>query len=297
MFDAVNNRTRKIFTKLWFAKHTGVGTPGAAEGYAPLPKLLWCGAAPRELIDDKAPGLYDLHRIVVEISLGMSVSGMRAFVCWVIVILFPLFLVAADSGSAILHSEGGVWVNGTEISGSTAVFPGDLLETKPGFVANLDAEGSSVLIQPESIVKFQGNYLSLEHGSVSVGTSTLMSVHVNCIKVEPVTNDRTQYDVADLSGKVEVAAHKNDVKIVQGGSLRKASSENGSSQSATVHEGQQATRDETQACGAASTPESPAHELNTKWLKIGGGTGVGVLVLCLLLCTGKGQSAVSPWQP
>ncbi len=227
----------------------------------------------------------------------MSVSGLRAFVCWVIVILFPLSLVAADAGSAILHSDGGVWVNGTEISGSTAVFPGDLLETKPGFVADLDAEGSSVLIQPESIVKFQGNYLSLEHGSVSVGTSTLMSVHVNCLKVEPVTSERTQYDVADLSRKVEVAAHKNDVRIVQAAALRKPSPESSSSQSATVHEGQQATRDETQACGAASTPESPTHELNTKWLEIGGGTGVGILVLCLLLCKGKGSSAVSPSQP
>ena len=80
--------------------------------------------------------------------------------------------------------------------GLDGVVSGDLLETKPGSVANLDAEGSSVLIQPESVVKFQGNYLSLEHGSVSVGTSTSMSVHVNCIKVEPVSRERTQYDVA-----------------------------------------------------------------------------------------------------
>src|ERR1700739_3318166 len=109
------------------------------------------------------------------------------------VLLCPLPLLAADTGSAVLRSEGGVWVNGSEVAGSTVVFPGDLLETKPGFVANLDAEGSSVLIQPESIVKFQGTFLSLEHGSVSVGTSTSMSVQVNCIKVEPRSNERTQY--------------------------------------------------------------------------------------------------------
>ena len=124
-------------------------------------------------------------------------------------------------GAAVVHSKGGVWVNGAEVADSTAVFPGDLLETKPGSVANLDAEGSSVLIQPESVVKFQGNSLNLEHGSVSVGTSTSMSVQVNCIKVEPVSNERTQYDVADVSGTVQVAAHKYDVNITQSSALRK----------------------------------------------------------------------------
>jgi hypothetical protein len=195
-----------------------------------------------------------------------------------------------------LHSTGGVWVNGMEISGSTAVFPDDSVETKPGFVANLDAEGSSVLIQPESIVKFEGSFLDLEHGSVSVGTSTSLSVHVRCIRIEPVSNDRTQYDVTDLTGKVEVAAHKNDVNITQSSTIHKASSPSGS-QSATVHEGQQATRDETDACGAAGPPESPANGLDRKWLEIGGGAALGGVVLCILLCTGKGQSSVSPWQP
>src|SRR5580700_8837286 len=183
----------------------------------------------------------------------MGVSVLRKFVTWTLVILWPLSLTAADAGSAVLHSEGGVWVNGFEISGSTVVFPGDLLETKPGFVANVDAEGSSVVIQPESVVKFQGTFLSLEHGSVSVGTSTSMSVRVNCIKVEPTSKAWTQYDVADVSGKVQVASHKDDVNITQGAALRKTTQENSASPSAVVHEGEQATRDEAD-CGAAPRP-------------------------------------------
>jgi hypothetical protein len=226
----------------------------------------------------------------------MDVPALRNFVSWMMLFLFPVWSYAADTGSAILRSAGGVWVNGNEIAGSTAIFAGDSLETKPGFVANLDAEGSSVLIQPESIVKFEGAFLTLEHGSVSVGTSTGMSVHVNCIRVEPLSNDRTQYDVADLSGKVEVAAHKLDVKITQAGSLSKPSSEN-STLSSVVHEGQQGTRDESQACGAAQPPESPAHGLPTKWIEIGGGAGVGVVVICLLLCKGSPKKNVSPSDP
>jgi hypothetical protein len=230
----------------------------------------------------------------------MSVSAFRKFVGWTMVILCPFSLVAADTGSAVLHSEGGVWVNGFEITGSTVVFPGDLLETKPGFVANLDAEGSSVLVQPESVMKFQGTFLSLEHGSVSVGTSTSMSVHVSCIKVEPVSSERTQYDVANVSGTVQVAAHKNDVNVTVGGLggiPQKTNPQGVSALSAVVHEGQRATREESVACGAAPRPGSAGSGLNTKWLEIGGGVGVGVLVLCLLLCKGTGPSNVSPSDP
>lgn len=119
-----------------------------------------------------------------------------------------------------------------------------------------------------------------------MGTSTLMSVHVNCIEVKPVSNGRTEYAVTDLTGKVEVAAHKNGVNVTQSGTLRTTSSQ-GSSQSAIVHEGQQATRDETTVCGAASQPERAGSGLNTKWLEIGGGVAGGAIILCILLLPGS----------
>jgi hypothetical protein len=264
---------------------------------APGLPLPLCRQASKQLIDDLTPSGYDLMRLV-GILLAMRVPALRSFLCWILVVLCPGSLAAAETGSAVLHSKGGVWVNGAEVADSTAIFPGDLLETKPGFVANLDAEGSSVLIQPESVVKFQANFLSLEHGTVSVGTSTSMSVHVKCIKVEPVSSERTQYDVADISGAVQVAARKNDVNVTQSGiALGKPTPQSGSSQSATVHEGETATRDESRACGAAPRPGGAGNGVNTKWIEIGGGAGVGILVLCLLLCKGSGPSNVSPSQP
>jgi len=59
-----------------------------------------------------------------------------------------------------------VRVNGAEVPGSTAVSREICSSTKPGFLANRETEGSCVLIQGESLVKFQGNDLLLEHGSV-----------------------------------------------------------------------------------------------------------------------------------
>ena len=237
--------------------------------------------------------------IFLEVSskrLDMRAFKLRNFITSGFLILFPALLLAEGPASAIIHSKGGVWVNGAEVADASTIFAGDSIETKAGFVANLDSEGSSVLIQGESIVKFEGSYLVLEHGSVAVGTSTSMSVHVNCIHVDPVTTDRTQYEVTDVSGKVEVAARKKDV-VIRGGTRGIKSTEEGSSQSATVHESEQATRDESVLCGAPERPISPSHGLNTKWLEIGGGGGGGALILCLLLCKGSPPSSVSPSQP
>ena len=223
----------------------------------------------------------------------MSVSILRNLICWALTVSLPLSLMAADTGAAILHSKGGVWVNGSEAPDSTAVVSGDLLETKPGSVANLDADGSSVLIQPQSVVKFNGDSLRLEHGSVSVGTSKAMSVDIDCIRVVPVSFEWTQYDVTDLNGTVQAAARKKDVNIQVAASVRRASPESAASQSATVREGEQATRDAAAACGGVRGPNEGAEGLNKKWIEIGAGAGGGVL-LCVLLCRGKNPPQVSP---
>src|SRR5262249_17823465 len=118
---------------------------------------------------------------------GMSVSIVRAFLCWVMAVIFPFSLMAADARSAIVHTQGGVSLNGSEAADSSAVLAGDVLETRADSRADLSIDGSTALIQPESVVKFQGDYLVLDHGAVHVSTSTGMSVHVNCIVVEPVT--------------------------------------------------------------------------------------------------------------
>ena len=126
----------------------------------------------------------------------MSVSSLRCFLCWAMLVIVPQFVLGQSpgqslpgqtppgstgqnqsnpsqsdqnqTGGAILHAQGGVWINGYEARDSSAVFPGDLLETKPGSAANLNLDASTVLIQPESVVKLQTNLLELDHGSVSV---------------------------------------------------------------------------------------------------------------------------------
>lgn len=217
----------------------------------------------------------------------------RNLVGWVMVVMVPVSLLG-QTPSAILHAQGGVWVNGYEAKDSSAVFAGDLLETRPGFSANLTLEGSAVLIQPESVTKFQGDWLELDHGRVSVETSRAFKVRVNCIKVVPVSNQWTQYDVTDVNGMVQVAARKSDVNVEIEGAHRKSPADAAGSQGGSVHEGEQHNYDESQLCGAPVRPTGAGSALNPKWVALGAG-GIGVLIW--IVVHGAGSSPVSPSQP
>jgi hypothetical protein len=226
---------------------------------------------------------------------GMRVSILRCFLCWAMLVIVPQSLLGqsllgqngqGQTGAAILHAQGGVWVNGYEARDSSAVFPGDLLETKPGSSANLILDGSTVLIQPESVAKLQTNLLELDHGSVFVGTSQGFKVRVNCITVVPVLNEWTQYEVTDLNGNIQVAARKDDVNVEREMDRKKPSPETEASRGSIVHEAEQKSFDQSEICGAPARPAGASTSLNPKWIAAGA-AGAGLL-LCILVCRGSG---------
>jgi len=226
---------------------------------------------------------------------------LRRILAWMLVVWLPASLQAADTKSAVLHSQGGVWVNGMEAADASAVFPGDLLETKPGFSASLSADGSTVSIQPESVVKFEDNLLVLDHGNLLVGTTTGMRVRVHCIDVIPISDTEwTQYEVTDVNGNIQVAAHKKDVRVELEGNHAKTSSATeatgGTSGGTTVHEGEQASRRESEACGAPLNPVSVLKGVNPAWVAAGA-VGTGILICWLAHCFGGGSGPVSPDKP
>jgi hypothetical protein len=202
----------------------------------------------------------------------------------------------AHAGGAILHAQGGVWINGAEGRDSSAIFAGDLIETKPGASADLSFEGSTVLLAPESVAKFQGDYLELDHGGVSVGTSRGFRVVVKCLHVVPVLNTQwTQYVVTDLNGTVQVAAHKNDVNVDHEKGRAKPAQEKDSSQRASVHEGHQESYDESEVCGGADKPTGALSGISPKW--IAAGAGGAALLLLLLIHGGGGGTPISASAP
>lgn len=156
---------------------------------------------------------------------------LRNAVCWMMLALFPMSLFAADTNAAMLYAKGTTWVNGGTVTDSTAVFPGDLVQTKFNSMANINAFGSNVMVLSDSLVTFNGNGVSIDHGSVSVKTSRSLRTTADELTVAPVSNSSTEFDVSNADGKVKIMALKGDVSI---------SDDSGTT---TLSQGQQTTRD------------------------------------------------------
>jgi hypothetical protein len=217
----------------------------------------------------------------------------RNLVCGVMIVVAPASLGAQSTGGALLHSDGGTWLNGSLAPATSAIFPDSLVQTAKGHRAKIDAEGSTVLIQPETMVQFQGNELALDHGSLQLDTARELNVIIGCITISPLTSGRTQYDVTDVDGTVKVVASKNDVKIHYNGTLaRKAKM--GASSDVIVHEGEQASRAERCATGKPAHGWTDGDLLDSPWAKAAGIVAVGVIA-CFGLC--HSSNPLSPWKP
>ena len=229
---------------------------------------------------------------------GVFLAEWQNLVRVAIVAALPATVIAQGTDRAILHNTGGTLLNKNPAPESQAIFPNDLIETQMGHIATIDADGSSVFVQPETVVQFDADQLNLDHGFLQVTTSRELKVRVNCLTVTPISADRTQYDVIDVDGKVKVIAYKNDVKVhSKGSAIRRA--ERGGKQDGSgddiVRAGQQKTRDE--HCGSAVKPTDGVAAngaiFNSTWAKGGGLAGIGIL--CLFYC--DWDDPISPATP
>jgi hypothetical protein len=164
----------------------------------------------------------------------MSQSAFRSAVCCLLVIVFPAqVLLAGETASAMLYTNGAAWLNGSEVPKSAAVFAGDLLQTRPDSTASIQSNGSSVMVLADSLVKFQGPAVELEHGTVRVTTSRGLAARAGDVTVTPAGDSWTEFQVTDVDGRVQIAANKGDVTVQD---------DKGTT---TVAQGQTTTRDDT----------------------------------------------------
>jgi hypothetical protein len=218
-------------------------------------------------------------------------SAFRKMVSCVLLLFFPASMFAADSGAAMLYINGAAWLNGSSVPGSSAIFSGDLLQTKPGSVANINALGSAITVHGDSLVQFEGVSLKLEHGGVTISTSKGVAATAGEVKVAPLSNMWTEFNVTDVDGTVRIAARKGDLSITDA---------NGTS---TLAQGQETTREETsdqsnkkkdKKRGEGAAPAAGGGVLNSP-LVIGIGAGVVVGLTTWVLV--KNDNPVSPSSP
>ncbi|MFZ1133184.1 MAG: hypothetical protein WCA97_09095 [Terriglobales bacterium] len=150
--------------------------------------------------------------------------------CWMMIALVPVSLLAAGAGVGMLHPYGTAWLNGAAVSKSSTVFPGDLVQTNSGSALNIRSAGSSVTVLSDSLVKFEGDAVSVEHGTVKLATSKSMFAHAGMVTAAPASAAWTEFEFTEANGTVQIVALKGDLKISNG------------SQSTILSQGQQATQ-------------------------------------------------------
>src|SRR3954454_4566518 len=122
----------------------------------------------------------------------MRRSAFRGLVSCLLLILFPCSMLAADSNPAMLYTNGAAWINGAHVPRpSLAIFSGDLLQTRSDSIAKINQPGSTITVFADSLIKFQGDSLDIEHGGVTVSTGRGVSTTAGDVKVAPSSTNWT----------------------------------------------------------------------------------------------------------
>ncbi len=225
----------------------------------------------------------------------MGKSAFRGLVSCVLIVLFPGSLFAADSNAAMLYTNGAAWVNGAHVPrSSSAIFSGDLLQTRSDTVANINQPGSSITVLADSLVQFEGVSVDIQHGGVTVSTSKGIAATAGDVKVAPASNAWTEFNVTDVDGTVRIAARKGDLTISDGKDV------------VTLAQGQDTTRDESSGNSekdnkkknrkrqAGAVPAAGGGVMNSPYaIGIGAGAIIGVTTWVLI----KNDNPASPTKP
>ncbi len=207
----------------------------------------------------------------------MGKSAFRGLVSCVLMILLPGSLFAADSNAAMLYTNGAAWVNGAHVPRSTsAIFSGDLLQTRSDSVANINQSGTSITVLSDSLVQFEGASVDIQHGGVTVSTSKEIAATAGDVKVVPASNAWTEFNVIDVNGTVKIFARKGDLTISDGKSV------------VTLAQGQDTTLDD-----SAATPDQNGKKSKKKKLAPGAVPAAGGGILSSPYAIGIGASAIA----
>ena len=190
----------------------------------------------------------------------MGTSAFRGMVSCVLLVLFPGSLFAADSNAAMLYTTGAAWVNGAHVPRlSSAIFPGDLLQTHRDSAANINEPGSNITVLANSVVQFEGVSVDIQHGGVTVSTSKGIAATAGDVKVTPASNAWTEFNVVDVDGTVRIHASKGDLTINDGKDV------------VTLAQGQDTTRDESNPAADSNNKKKKNKKQQTGAVPAAGG--------------------------
>ena len=210
----------------------------------------------------------------------MSARAFNRVTAVFLVVLLPAAMLSGETRGAIVYAKGAASVNGVGFSNYTSVFPGDRVATADSSTVMITQPGSSVVVSPNSSVRYEKGVVEVLRGTTRVSTSNGMSARVDQVTVSP--KDHTAiFEVARLDKKVLVTSSEGALILSGGG------------RTAILEPGTAATLDlDPQPSGASGGSGFPTWAIITI-VAVAAGLAIG---LGVGLSSGR-QAAISPSRP
>ena len=154
--------------------------------------------------------------------------------------------------AAVLEGNGTIFINGQQLRfgsdiNSMPVTPGDIVEIKGDGTARVSGLGFGTSVGANTILRLQSSGISLDRGTLLVGTANASSIFTRDFKITPASSSWTQFSVTRSSGTIQILALKNNITVACG-----------TNKPITVKEGQQLSREDAADCGLAQRASGAA---------------------------------------
>lgn len=134
--------------------------------------------------------------------------------CWLMVVILPLDAVAANA-VGMLTSIGTVLVDSQPASATSAVFAGDVIQTKTKSKAIVASQGKTVSLAENSSVRLGAKVLELQSGAVLV-SSTSSVVQVDNVTITANSATPSKFLARKINGELQVLALEGTVSVSNG---------------------------------------------------------------------------------
>lgn len=142
---------------------------------------------------------------------------------WALVMAFavPISLMSAETSGAVIYATNTARLNGTQVTKTAAIFPGDKLVVPDNSSVTISLKGTSILVPKNSNVSFAENAVELgAQTAVAVNTTSGMAAEIQDVKISPANDGTAEYQVARYNGQVFVSAKEGTVLLASAAGTR-----------------------------------------------------------------------------
>ncbi|HZD31822.1 MAG TPA: hypothetical protein VE779_09190 [Candidatus Angelobacter sp.] len=131
-------------------------------------------------------------------------------------LLFPAAMLVAETGNTVLYGSGNVMLNGKEVARSASVATGDKIETAGAAATAVSTDGSKVVVNAYSAVRYESAGVNVVKGAASISTTDGLPAQAAQITITPKDKAAT-YEIARLDNNIVITSHTGALMISDAG--------------------------------------------------------------------------------